>query len=647
MSGAKKLFRSVASNTLAAVPAIEDFYAQTVYNGTGSSQNITTNVDLSGANKGLIWIKTRNTGGNHYLYDTERGVQKELFWNIATGENSSSSGEGITAFTSTGFTIGTGDASVNGSSNEHIAYTFKKKVKFFDIQTVTVLNNTAKTVDLSSLGNVGMIIARPKDHTLTGYWLIWHKDLTDGYQMNMTNNSGEFAASSGDPRITVSGTTMTIGATSNYAGTWIIYAWAHNYENNAIVRCGEYTGSGAANNSVSVGFEPQLLISKGYSTSSNNTKVVAVDSKRGFFEHGNSKRYFLSNSDGDGQFSSNEVAIHSDGFRLSSNAADTNTSGYKYIYLAIRKGPLSTTFTNTDIFAAVSPTTSGSITGFYQSNFVTDLMFYHHEIGVQSNLLMSTRQTGGNMTTGDPNTVPSDSHPLDSFSADQVFFDFENGAKDNSNGTNRFGTLFRSARGVFNICTFLNDGSTSYPHGLGVAPELVIFKSTSGPSGSGYVWGTSGSALGTDNHILFNEDTGLSTTSNHLAGQHTNTHIFVRKSDKAYGGANGQRYQALLFASKEGISKIGTVFHAANSSTNVDCGFSSAARFVIFKRTTGNSWFYCNSELGIVNGGNDVYKALNSKATAVSTNDIIDPISSGFVIKGSIGEGTYLFIAFR
>jgi hypothetical protein len=102
---------------------------------------------------------------------------------------------------------------------------------------------------------------------------------------------------------------------------------------------------------------------------------------------------------------------------------------------------------------------------------------------------------------------------------------------------------------------------------------------------------------------------------------------------------------AYLFASLDGVSKVGLVTHSG-SSTDVDCGFASGARFVLLKRTdsTGD-WYFWDTTRGIVSG-NDPYLTLNgTNQPEVTNTDYIDPLSSGFQISGDFTDGTYIFYA--
>ena len=113
---------------------------------------------------------------------------------------------------------------------------------------------------------------------------------------------------------------------------------------------------------------------------------------------------------------------------------------------------------------------------------------------------------------------------------------------------------------------------------------------------------------------------------------------------------SGATYVVYLFATVAGVSKVGS-YTGTGSSINVDCGFSSTARFVLIKRTdsTGD-WYVWDSARGIV-AGNDPYVLANSSAAEVTGTDYIDPYSSGFNITAvapaslNASGGTYIFLA--
>jgi hypothetical protein len=104
---------------------------------------------------------------------------------------------------------------------------------------------------------------------------------------------------------------------------------------------------------------------------------------------------------------------------------------------------------------------------------------------------------------------------------------------------------------------------------------------------------------------------------------------------------SGDTYIAYLFASLDGVSKVGS--YTGNGSLtgpSIDCGFSAGPRFVLIKRTdSAENWYVFDSERGIVAGA-DPYLMLNSTAAEINAGDIIDPTSSGFQLatNGSIAN---------
>ena len=105
-----------------------------------------------------------------------------------------------------------------------------------------------------------------------------------------------------------------------------------------------------------------------------------------------------------------------------------------------------------------------------------------------------------------------------------------------------------------------------------------------------------------------------------------------------------------LFATLLGISKVGSYTGTGNA-INVDCGFTSGARFVLIKRTDSNgNWVLFDSTRGIVSG-NDPYLRPNSTQVETTDEDHIGPLNAGFTVSASSGGDTnnsgasYIFLA--
>ena len=114
--------------------------------------------------------------------------------------------------------------------------------------------------------------------------------------------------------------------------------------------------------------------------------------------------------------------------------------------------------------------------------------------------------------------------------------------------------------------------------------------------------------------------------------------------------ANGSNFVAYLFATCAGVSKCG-LYTGTGTTLQIDCGFTSGARFVMIKRadSTGD-WYVWDSARGII-AGNDPYILLNSVAAEVTNTDYIDPYSPGFELSSTAptalnaSGGTYIFLA--
>jgi len=128
----------------------------------------------------------------------------------------------------------------------------------------------------------------------------------------------------------------------------------------------------------------------------------------------------------------------------------------------------------------------------------------------------------------------------------------------------------------------------------------------------------------------------------------TSSQFYLTDSNRVNGSSG--TYVAYLFATLAGVSKVGSYTGTATTK-QVDCGFTSGARFVLIKRTdsTGN-WYVWDTARGIVSG-NDPYLLLNSTAAEVTSTDYIDTYSAGFEISSTApaainaSGGTFIFFA--
>jgi hypothetical protein len=88
----------------------------TLYQGTATSTAFTNNGSFK---PDLVWLKGRSAAKDHSLYDSIRGVTKRLRSSATDAENTVA--QGLTAFNSNGFTLGT-DNNDNATASTYVAW---------------------------------------------------------------------------------------------------------------------------------------------------------------------------------------------------------------------------------------------------------------------------------------------------------------------------------------------------------------------------------------------------------------------------------------------------------------------------------------------------------------------------------------------
>ena len=148
-----KIVAAAASGVGGAGLDVDECFSCHLYEGTSANRSIVNGIDLSGEG-GLVWTKVRTQTDSHYLFDTERGVNKRLSSNSNAAQQDETAA--LTAFNSNGFSLGNatafnGNAANWGSAGNYASWTFRKAPKFFDVVTYTG-NGTAGRQIAHNLG---------------------------------------------------------------------------------------------------------------------------------------------------------------------------------------------------------------------------------------------------------------------------------------------------------------------------------------------------------------------------------------------------------------------------------------------------------------------------------------------------------------
>ena len=641
---------------------VDDMFSTHVYEGTSSTQSIDNGIDLSGEG-GLVWFKNRitNTGVvnlGHVLQDTERGNTKFLRTQGNAQEETSSSM--ISSFNSNGFTFGS-DTNINFNSDKGVAWTFRKAPGFFDVVTYSGQSNngvfdTWFTVPHNLGSTPGCVIIKSTSNSES--WVVWHRSMpTETMHLNQTGgaNDSNYTTWFGHANGAADANNIYIRAGQFAAGypgyNYVAYVFAHDDQSfgtnsdESIIKCGSYTtNSNGSIPDVNLGFEPQWLLIKNTSTSAN---WYLYDSMRGMPVGGNEETLYpnLSNAAVTG---ANAVELTSTGF---TGGPDYLASGAEtFIYMAIRR-PNKPPETGTDVFAIDTSDATSPSPPQFTSGFVTDVVI-RKTMNIANNT-MGSRLQGIFYMQPSSNTQEDRTWP-----ATALTWDFMDGWS-NSSGvdTNLFAYMFKRAPGFMDVVAYKGTGSArTLNHNLGAVPELVIIKNRENGS---YGWSVYASHLSSPrDKAMYLNDTMAAQTNNAgtFWGNTDFTSTQISLGSYANTNHNGIDMIAYLFASLDGISKIGT-YSGTGSDINVDCGFTAGARFVIIKRTdteisgsTGTHWYVWDTTNGIVSG-NDPYWKVSDAVASVTNTDYIDPLNAGFTVTSSApaalntSGGTYLFFA--
>jgi len=638
------LGKALAAAAKAVEPAyVEDVFQTWLYTGNGSTQTITNGIDLSGKG-GLVWTKTRSlTSTNHFLLDTERGVNKWLETNTTDAQGTDA---GINwQFLSTGYSQNNSYGECNQSSATYASWTFRKQAKFFDVVTYTGNSTTGRAVSHNLGSTPGFIIIKRTDST--GDWFCTHRDLTNFGQHLFVNQTT--AASSNVQWIAnVTSTQFQIyqDANLNASGaSYVAYLFAHDAGGfgaagtDSIVKCGTYTGNGSSSGpQVDLSWEPQWLMLK---RTNGEAGWYIYDNMRGVATGGVDAN-LLPNSSQAEDSSFDYLDFNATGFKLTTSSNDHNGSGDTYIYIAIRRGPMKTPTDATKVFAQIARTGTGAAATITGTGFAPDAMVYQSRSNA-TGASWQTRLQGGSPRLSSASTAAeSADNELDfGLTMDGIRVLTGDGVINFSSWT-YINYSFRRAPGFFDVVAYTGTGAArTVNHNLGVVPELMIVKRRDAVES----WFVYSSALGNTKYLTLNGTAASATGTDFWNSTNPTSTQFTVGLD-----LTASNYITYLFASCSGVSKVGS-YTGTGTTLSIDCGFTNGARLVLIKRTdsTGD-WYVWDTARGIVSG-NDPYLLLNSTAAEVTNTDYIDPLSSGFQISSTApaainaNGGSFIYLA--
>jgi hypothetical protein len=643
---------------------IEDCFSTYVYTGNGTTQDIVNGIDLA-TDGGMVWIKDRGVANQHCLLTTDIPLPSNVYYPInflATNSDAAmqdvygggGTGPWASSYLSNGFSL-YNNAACNANADKYTSWTFKKQPRFFD-QVKYTGNGVAGREIPHELGcTVGNLIIKATSRASN-----WSTFSRDGGAVGSTTYS-YFNTSAGLNLTAAAGATGlgveaigyitdslfkphelsgsgTIGNADNINDNgveYIAYLFAHDPlgasgdGSDGMIACGSFTtdGSGVGTAPVDLGWEPQYLLVK-TATATSNWKIV--DNMRGFLATPPSQAIDADSSAIEGQVN---IGINATGFN-DFGALNANAT---IIYMAIRR-PMKTPLSSDEVYNAIARTGTSAVAT-VACGFTPDLVLSKgRNSTLQTALQDRLRGVKKQLLTCETDAESSPSTGLTNFDVmDGIIVDGASGYWNTTyNYTNHF---FKRAKGFFDVVAYTGNltNNTKISHNMSAVPEMIWVKDrldtqpwcvyhkdtqTFDPDGMLFLHYNGPSAdTGSGAITAFGDGVNIvtPTETDFTVGQNT------------YTNSSTSNFIAYLFATLPNISKCGS-YTGNGTSQTIDCGFSTGSKFILIKRTdsTGD-WYFWDSVRGIV-AGNDPHLSLNTTAAEVTTDDSIDPDTSGFIV---------------
>jgi hypothetical protein len=330
------------------------YMAATTYTGTLVSNAVSNAVNGVSFQPDLVWIKSRSAATDHELTDSVRGATLSLTSNSTAAEATDL--QGLTAFNSGGFTVGTnttynnlaatyvgwqwnaGGSTVTNTSGSISAQVRANATAGFSVVTYTGTGSTG-TVGHGLGVAPKMIIS--KNRSAAEEWRVGHIGLTNmaSWHINLNgtgaqSNSGAAIWNNTAPTSTIFG----VGTDTSVSGNGnliVAYCFAAVAGYSAF---GSYTGNGSADGPfVFCGFRPRFVMFKRTDTTGD---WQMYDSSRDTYNVTSNTLYANGAFAEDSNTTNRALDLLSNGFKLRSSASFLNASGGTYIYMAFAENPL-------------------------------------------------------------------------------------------------------------------------------------------------------------------------------------------------------------------------------------------------------------------------------------------------------------------
>ena len=589
---------------------------------------------------GMVWFKSRTSGGNPNIVDSIRGGTSYTFTN--TTQAGTDNGYHIKSFNAGGFTVQNAGSGSNSGGNTYVGWTFKTEKKFF-----TQLQYTGNGVNRQIAHDLGstpgmMMIKRVDGGGSSSNWRVYHRMNNAGttpqnYAIWLDLQNEAVASPTSWNNTAPTATHFTVGTHEQVnfdTGTYMAYLFAHDAggfgeDDESIVKCGGYVGNYNANGpTINLGWEPQYIFIK--RASGGTEHWICYDASRQ-----------ISNLDGkdfDIETSGNAVEresidwlhLTSTGFKINAAYNHINGNNDNYIYLAIRR---------TDGKVG-RPVTADTAQNYFHSAYgrastpnnktATNTMPFAIDTGIMkqptggSAWLIGTRQTGRSVLETNDTTTKSDNSYWE--------WDYPRGWVSYT-GDNTSWQTWGWKRGLsHDVVCYHGDGTVGrqITHNMNSVPEMIWVKSRDNTTHwQVYHVGLNDGTTPQNYRILLNE-TNAETSSTDYWNNTAPTKTVVTVGDNATCNQSGFNFVMYLFASITGVSKCGYYTGTAATGNVITTGFRP--RYIIMKRANNTgAWYQIDTTRGMTNNAGDYWLIMNGNQSN-QVDPLVNTTDTGFTI---------------
>ena len=345
----------------------DDYFNTLIYAGNGTSGRSVTGV---GFQPDFVWIKNRNDGDPHKVFDVARGVGKSIKTNSTDTQATNEENGYLSAFNSDGFTLTAGSTSiqdVNNNGENYVSWNWlgggsASTNTSGSINSSVSVNTDAGFSVLTFTGsgsgaaeNVGhglgvtpkLMIGKNLDssHSVFGSWMVGGLGVSSSFNFstNYINlNYGNGLSSDAGGTVWNAAPTSTLVKFSNFFNTssndYVMYCFA---EKKGFSKFGTYKGNGSSNGAfIYTGFKPALWIVKRTNATNN---WITFDNRRSTSNGFNRNNVLLLPNLSQGENTNDGVVdFVSNGIKIRDTKDEFNNDSGTYMYMAFAENPFVT-----------------------------------------------------------------------------------------------------------------------------------------------------------------------------------------------------------------------------------------------------------------------------------------------------------------